>query len=171
MTPEQAGSARMQRLGVQVVVTVMQGALPLLLFFTAIGKVLAWEEFEASLTTFALVPAAVRDLAAILVPASEAAAFVLFVVGLRVGANVLSLLLLALFFVVTLWHWAANVPPDCACMGLWARYWRFDESARGILVRDGYLMAYVAIVLMLTVIARWRSRLCERKVDAGTQEI
>jgi Methylamine utilisation protein MauE len=141
------------------------GLVPFLLFFTAVGKLLAWSEFEASVNTFALVPEILRAIAAVLVPAGEALTLVIFLLGYRVLANVLSLGIVSVFFCVTLWHWLANVPPECACMGVWAEYWQIDESASGVMRRDAYLMGFTLVAVVLASLRRRRRTLSKGGKD------
>ncbi|MCK4873066.1 MAG: hypothetical protein KAS72_10105 [Phycisphaerales bacterium] len=138
-------------------VAVLTTCVPTFMFITAVGKLVSWSEFERSLDTYSLIPEWIRVGAAVAVPGAETAAFVLLVSGGRFAANGLSLILLVVFSAVTLWHWMENEPPECACLGLWADYFRLGESVRAVLIRNG-ILALLVVSAMLAHVRDMRRR-------------
>lgn len=115
--------------------------MPVVLVVAAVGKLLAWDEFEGSLASFHLVSPGLRRWAAVIVPGAEAAGGVLLLCGRRRCANLWALALLGLFSSVVLWHWMNNVEPSCACLGLWSKHHEGERSARSMLTRNAVLIA------------------------------
>lgn len=146
---------RAQGIAVKGVRTGVQSLLPAILFLTAIGKLADWDHWRSSVDGFVLLPSWCMDLLSVVLPAVEAAPFVVFVSGRRLQAVVCSLGLVSLFTGVLLWHWANNVKPTCACLGLWARYLDVEGSIRAGLVRNGVLWS-AGFAGLLASIRSWR---------------
>lgn len=115
------------------------GAVPAVMLLASVGKLADWNRFQASLATYVLLPHWIPSICSVSIPAVEAIPIILLIYGYRRISNGLCISLLVLFTAVTVWHWMNNVPPDCACLGLWARYFRINESFRGVLLRNAGL--------------------------------
>ena len=148
-----------------ILVAVLTAVTPSLMLIAAIGKVADWDGFQRSLATFTLIPSTVLDVASAVVPAAEAATFVLVVSGRRALANGVCVALLSVFMAVIGWHWMHNVKPTCACLGLWTRYLGNRETLIGLFMRDGALMLFAAISAALCWREYSRRQLDERGVE------
>lgn len=139
----------------------MAWLVPALLAIASLGKIVAFEEFVASVAEFTLVPMWVRTLAGLLVPGVEFVPVVLLVIGRPRLANVTCILLLAVFSGIVYWQYGLIDPPNCSCLGEWMRYEWAQDLSSGVLVRNAVLVG----IALVAVAALWIE--ARHRGDAG----
>ncbi len=127
-----------------------RGVAMFLLLFAAVSKLTDLGAFRASLSTWTLLPVALRDATALLVPMAELLVAGLWVIGVRRSAMVaLAAGMICLFTCAYVVHWVYLQPPTCNCFAQIMRFESEKAEAVSVIVRD------VAMLLALVWGSGW----------------
>lgn len=120
-------------------VLVLAAAVPVLMAYAGVSKVLAFDDFRASLDRFVLVPRWTHVFA-LAVPAIESIPLAVLAVGRPALASVLVAALVAALTALLAAHLFIGVDPGCSCFGRAAWLKGIRESAADGVLQNAVLL-------------------------------
>lgn len=129
----------------------------LVLLLAGAAKLLDVPEFRASLSSWKLIPEALRPPLAVGVPLMEFLVAGLWIVGIRRRVMLqIALCLVAVFMAGTSMHLRLSTPPECRCFGLLERLFAEEQGRVANLWQGGIVLLFLVLGALLCGNARAR---------------